>query len=68
MKGLTEGDAQKIQNVRRAFETAWLENDSIKIFETLAQDAILIPHHGDQPVVGITMDATIKSDNSCFEW
>ena len=52
-QGLTENDVQEIHETRRNFEQAWLKNDTIGILETLTIDAVLLPHHGDRPVVGI---------------
>ncbi|MCK8479807.1 nuclear transport factor 2 family protein [Psychroserpens algicola] len=49
--GITEKEA--IISLRKEYEKSWLENDSLKIMETLTIDAVLIPHHGDIPIVGV---------------
>lgn len=49
---LTPRDIKEIANVRKAYEQAWLDSDTLGIFSTLTDDAILIPHHGDEPIIG----------------
>ncbi|WP_299225944.1 nuclear transport factor 2 family protein [uncultured Psychroserpens sp.] len=51
---LTNDDIESIKKTRKNFEFAWLENNTIGVIETLTEDAILMPHHGDQPIIGAT--------------
>jgi uncharacterized protein (TIGR02246 family) len=49
------GDApQDLREVNEAYRTAWLAGDSAAIIRLLAPDAVLLPHHGDPPVVGLS--------------
>lgn len=50
---ISDSDQAAIIQTRKAFEAAWLANDSVGILNTLTSDAVLMPHHGDQPISGI---------------
>jgi uncharacterized protein (TIGR02246 family) len=36
-----------------AYRTSWLQGDAKGVLNTFAEDALLLPHHGDPPVQGI---------------
>jgi uncharacterized protein (TIGR02246 family) len=48
----TEEDQGAVRRVHDAYPSAWLANDTEKVMELFAEDAVLIPHHGLEPVVG----------------
>lgn len=50
---LSESDVQAIRDTRKAYDAAWLANDSLLVLQTLSSDPVLIPHHGDEPIEGI---------------
>jgi uncharacterized protein (TIGR02246 family) len=48
-------DAETIATIRQAHQAyvnAWLTNDPAAVMATLTEDAVLIPHHGVDPIVG----------------
>jgi ketosteroid isomerase-like protein len=47
------GDARSLQAVNEAYRAAWLAGDSAAVLRLFAPDAVLLPHHGDPPVVGL---------------
>jgi uncharacterized protein (TIGR02246 family) len=49
---LTRADREAIETLHDAFARGWLENDRERVLETLTADAVLLPHWGDDPVVG----------------
>lgn len=50
---LTPADRSAIEGLHHEFIQGWLENDSERVLETLTADAVLLPHWGDDPVVGV---------------
>ena len=53
-KGLTPDDVKAIKATIEAYRTSWLQGDAKGVLNTFAEDALLLPHHGDPPVQGIT--------------
>ncbi|MEM9998424.1 MAG: nuclear transport factor 2 family protein [Bacteroidota bacterium] len=45
-------DAVAVRAVNEAYAAAWVANDSAAVMALFADDAVLIPHHGDPPVLG----------------
>jgi uncharacterized protein (TIGR02246 family) len=43
----------ELRAVNDAYRTAWLAGDSAGVLRLFAPDAVLLPHHGDAPVVGL---------------
>jgi len=50
--GLSAEDVDAVTAANQAYVVAWLANDPDAIMSTLTDDAVLIPHHGVDPVVG----------------
>lgn len=50
--GPREG-VDELRAVNDAYRTAWLAGDSAAVLRLFAADAVLLPHHGDAPVVGL---------------
>jgi uncharacterized protein (TIGR02246 family) len=50
---LPPGEEQKIRAVLDEYRRAWLANDADAVLRLFTRDAVLIPHHGVEPVVGI---------------
>jgi uncharacterized protein (TIGR02246 family) len=46
-------DARSLRAVNEAYRLAWLAGDSAGVLRLFAPDAVLLPHHGDPPVVGL---------------
>ena len=46
-------DLDELRAVNDAYRTAWLAGDSAGVLRLFAPDAVLLPHHGDPPVVGL---------------
>jgi uncharacterized protein (TIGR02246 family) len=46
-------DAGSLRAVNQAYKAAWLAGDSAAVLRLLAPDAVLLPHHGEPPVVGL---------------
>ena len=55
---LTETDVAAIHATVEAYRQSWLAGDAEGVLRTFTEDAVLLPHHGDPPVVGI---AAIRS-------
>ncbi len=49
----TEADLKTLGAVNDAYRAAWLAGDSAAVLRLFATDAVLLPHHGDPPVVGL---------------
>jgi uncharacterized protein (TIGR02246 family) len=47
------GDLTRLKAVNTAYRVAWLAADSAAVLRLFAPDAVLLPHHGDPPVVGL---------------
>ena len=48
-----DGDGlQRLRAVNDAYRAAWLAGDSAGVLRLFTADAVLLPHHGDPPVVG----------------
>ena len=43
----------RLRAVNDAYRTAWLAGDSAGVLRLFTPEAVLLPHHGDPPVVGI---------------
>jgi uncharacterized protein (TIGR02246 family) len=50
---LAPGDAAAIRGLMEHFRTAWLANDADGVRASFTEDAVLMPHHGLEPVVGM---------------
>jgi ketosteroid isomerase-like protein len=50
---LSPTDLQAIRNQLEAYRTGWLSNDAQAVQRTFTQDAVLLPPHGLDPVVGM---------------
>jgi uncharacterized protein (TIGR02246 family) len=48
-----ERDLAGLRAVNDAYRAAWLAGDSAALLDLFAADAVLLPHHGDTPVVGL---------------
>lgn len=49
---LTDQDKKSIQSLLEHYRTAWLANNEEDVMSIFSQDAVLMPHHGDEPVIG----------------
>jgi len=49
---LTAADQAKIRTVLEAYRSAWLANDADAVLRLFAENAVLMPHHGVEPVLG----------------
>ena len=47
------GDQSRLKAVNDAYRAAWLAGDSAAVLRLFAPGAVLLPHHGDPPVVGL---------------
>ena len=45
-------DLSDLRAVNDAYRVAWLAGDSAAVLRLFAPDAVLLPHHGDPPIVG----------------
>lgn len=45
-------DVEALKALDRAYQRAWLESDADGVMALFTGDATLVPHHGDDPVVG----------------
>ena len=45
--------AAELRTVVDDYRAAWLRGDSAAVLRLFASDAVLLPHHGDSPVVGL---------------
>jgi uncharacterized protein (TIGR02246 family) len=52
-RSLPPRDASAIRKVLEHYRTSWLSNDGDGVRGCFTQDAVLMPHHGVQPVVGM---------------
>jgi uncharacterized protein (TIGR02246 family) len=52
-EGLTASDVKAITTTIETYRAAWLANDSKGVLKTFTDDAVLLPAHGAQAVVGI---------------
>jgi ketosteroid isomerase-like protein len=50
---LSSSDRDAIRAVHERYRRAWLANDAQAVRNTFTEDAVLLPHHGVPPVVGI---------------
>lgn len=48
-----EAQLGRLKAVNEAYRAAWLAGDSAGVLRLFAPDAVLLPHHGDPPVVGL---------------
>ena len=46
-------DGRSLRAVNDAYRDAWLAGDSAAVLRLFAANAVLLPHHGDPPVVGL---------------
>ena len=53
-KTLSAGDAIAIRAVLERYRASWLSGDNDSVRSSFTHDAVLLPHHGVPPVVGIT--------------
>ena len=49
---LSEGDVAAIRELNHAYTAAWVAGDNDAVMAVFTDDAVLIPHHGDDPVEG----------------
>ena len=49
---LSPADRERIRFVSQAYCDAWLKNDEAAVLRLFTKDAVLLPHHGLDPVVG----------------
>lgn len=49
---LSEDDEREIQATAERFVDAWLVDAPDTVMSTLAEEAVLMPHHGVEPVIG----------------
>lgn len=50
--GPTPGDIQAIAGQIEAYRKAWLDGDPKRVLAMFTEDAVFLPHHGLEPVVG----------------
>jgi uncharacterized protein (TIGR02246 family) len=50
---LSAADEGKIRAVLESYRKAWLANDADGVLRLFTKEAVLLPHHGVEPVVGI---------------
>jgi uncharacterized protein (TIGR02246 family) len=55
---LSTAEAAKIEAVHQAYSRAWLQSDEAGVLRLFTDDAVIMPHHGGEPRVGI---AAIKA-------
>jgi uncharacterized protein (TIGR02246 family) len=46
-------ELDRLKAVNNAYRTAWLAGDSAAVLRLFAPDAVLLPHHGGPPIVGL---------------
>lgn len=46
-------ELNRLRAVNDAYRAGWLAGDSAAVLRLFAADAVLLPHHGDPPVVGL---------------
>lgn len=52
-RGSDDAEVHPLRAVNDAYRAAWLAGDSAAVLRLFAPDAVLLPHHGDPPVVGL---------------
>ena len=50
---LTASDREAIRQLHEDYRIAWLANDGAAVRKVFTNDAVLLPHHGLEPVVGM---------------
>ena len=50
---ISQSDIQNIKQTIEFYRLSWLRGDPTGVQKTFDEDAVLIPHHGDRPVLGI---------------
>src|SRR4051812_32184249 len=50
---LTPADAAVVRGVMSNYRDAWMAADAKAVLALFTRDAVLLPHHGDDPVVGL---------------
>ena len=50
--GVPSAEEAKVRAVLESYRKAWLANDADKVLGVFTEDAVLMPHHGVEPVVG----------------
>lgn len=50
---LDDTDRQQIAALIERYRTAWLANDAVTIRSLFVEDAVFLPHHGLEPIVGL---------------
>jgi uncharacterized protein (TIGR02246 family) len=50
---LTPADAAAVRGVMAGYRDAWMGADAKAVLALFTRDAVLLPHHGDDPVVGL---------------
>ena len=50
---LSAADIAAIRSTIEVYRTAWLRNSEAAVMGTFADDAVIMPHHGGQPSVGL---------------
>lgn len=50
---LSPNDRRQIRATFEAYRTAWLRNDSKAVLATFSADAVIMPHHGGEPSIGL---------------
>ncbi len=53
MGSLHGSESEAVQNVIEAYRSAWVANNAEAVMQLFAPDAVLLPHHGDKPVIGV---------------
>lgn len=51
---LPRTDELAIRQTLEAYRQSWLKSDPAGVLATFTEDAVLLPHHGDPPVRGMT--------------
>jgi uncharacterized protein (TIGR02246 family) len=50
---LTPADDAAVRSVMSKYRDAWMAADAKAVLAVFTRDAVLLPHHGDDPVVGL---------------
>jgi uncharacterized protein (TIGR02246 family) len=45
-------DVANIEAIHQAYSQAWLQGDEAGVLTLFTDDAVIMPHHGDEPLVG----------------
>jgi uncharacterized protein (TIGR02246 family) len=51
--GFSEQESRSVREVMEEYRRAWLANDENAVLRLFTADAVLMPHHGVEPVVGL---------------